>query len=85
MFAFGSLPQHFGSWQGLMNGILSFYEYRLSGGDTQRCPCGCSCLLVPLLIPFGACSCLVLRGSGDTKTLFLHAYLFAKGMARHEG
>ena len=34
LVAFG-MPQNFGRWWGPMNGTLSFYEYRLSGGDTQ--------------------------------------------------
>ena len=34
--AFDFLPQNFGEWQGPINGTLSLYECRLSGGDTQR-------------------------------------------------
>ena len=33
---FGFLSQNFDRWQGPMNGSLSFYEFRLSGGDTQQ-------------------------------------------------
>ena len=32
--AFVFLPQIFGRWWGPVNGTLSFYECRLSGGDT---------------------------------------------------
>ena len=32
---FGFLSQNFGRWWGPMNDTLSFYECRLSGGDTQ--------------------------------------------------
>ena len=37
MVAFGFLPQNFGSLRGPMIGTLSFYECRLSSGDTLRC------------------------------------------------
>ena len=33
--AFGFLPQNFGRWKGPMNGTLSFYECRLSGGELR--------------------------------------------------
>ena len=36
MIAFAFLPQNFGRWQGRMNGILSFYEHRLSNEGTHR-------------------------------------------------
>ena len=36
VIAFGFLPQNFGRWWGPMNGPLSFYECRFSGGDTMR-------------------------------------------------
>ena len=36
--AFGFLPQNFERWQGPTNDTLSFYECRLSGGDTQILP-----------------------------------------------
>ena len=35
--AFIFLPQNYGRWQGPMICTLSFYECRLSRGDTQRC------------------------------------------------
>ena len=35
VIAFGFLPQNFRRWQGPMHCILSFYEWRLSGGVTQ--------------------------------------------------
>ena len=34
--AFDFLSQNFERWWGPMDGPLPFYEYRLSGGDTQR-------------------------------------------------
>ena len=34
--AFDFFIKNFGRWQGLLNAILSFYDCRLSGGDTQR-------------------------------------------------
>ena len=34
--AFGFWSQHFWRWQGPMNAILSFYDCRLSDGDTGR-------------------------------------------------
>ena len=36
--AFGFLIKHLGRRWGPMNGTLSFYEYRFSGGDTQTLP-----------------------------------------------
>ena len=44
---FGLLPQIFGRWRGPTNSILSLYQYRLSGGDTQMWwghsnPTGCN-------------------------------------------
>ena len=36
MVALGFLAQNFGRWWGVMNGTLSFYECRFSGGDTMR-------------------------------------------------
>ena len=36
MVAFSFLAQNFGRWRGTMNSTLSFYECRLSGGDTQK-------------------------------------------------
>ena len=36
MVAFGFLPQTSGKYWGPMNGTLSFYEARFSGGDTER-------------------------------------------------
>ena len=38
MVAFGFLPQKFGRWQGPMNGTLSFYECRFSGGELVGAP-----------------------------------------------
>ena len=34
MVAFGFLLLNFGNWNGPMNGTLSFYECRISGGNT---------------------------------------------------
>ena len=38
MVAYGIFAPNFGRWWGLMNVILSFYDDRLSGGDTQTLP-----------------------------------------------
>ena len=38
LVVFGFLSQNFGTWWGLTNGTLSFYECRLGGGDTQTLP-----------------------------------------------
>ena len=35
MVAFGFLSQNFGRWWGLTSAILSFYDCRLIGGNTQ--------------------------------------------------
>ena len=35
--AFSFFPQNFGRWLGPTNAILPFYDYGLSGGDSQRC------------------------------------------------
>ena len=36
MVGFGYLPQNFKWWWVPMNGTLSFYECRFSGGDTMK-------------------------------------------------
>ena len=80
MVAFGFLPQNFGRWWGRINGTLSFYEFRLNGGDTQMLPVAIVfvlnflhsetvVMLKHLLTPV---STLTLRGGRDNKTLFLH-------------
>ena len=38
VIAFGFLSQNFGRWWGSMTAILSFFDRRLSGGDTQILP-----------------------------------------------
>ena len=38
MVAFRFLLENFGRWWEPTNGTLSFYECRLSGGDTQTLP-----------------------------------------------
>ena len=46
-----------------MNGTLPFYEYRLSGGDTQT---------IPAVIE--SFELFALRGSEDTKTSCVHLH-----------
>ena len=36
MVAVRYLTENFGRWQGPTNGTLSFYGWKLSGGDTQK-------------------------------------------------
>ena len=63
MVAFGFLPRNCGRWWGPMNGTLSFYECRFSGG--------CHEVVVTLkryLMQKNLFELFALRGSGDTKT-----------------
>ena len=61
MVAFGFLSQNFERWWGPINGTLSFYEYMLSGRDTQT-------LLQSNLFELFA----LIGGGGDAKTLILY-------------
>ena len=63
VIAFGFLPQTYGRWWGPMNGTLSFYECRFSGGDTT----------LPVAIKFAWTFCTDRRfGGWDAKALLLH-------------